>query len=68
MLLCFTARITKKTYLETKCVLSGQNETPRTHEPWPERVPAKLACCLREVKEKQPKYNNKNKHKEVIQI
>ena len=33
-------------YLETKCVLSGQNETPRTHEPCPDRVPAKLACCL----------------------
>jgi len=35
-----------KAYLETKCVLSGQKETPRTQEPWPERVPAKLACCL----------------------
>ncbi len=34
-------------YHETKCVLSGQNATFKTQEPWPDNVPAKFACCLK---------------------
>ena len=53
-------------YLETKCVLSGQKETPRTHEPWPDKVPAKLACCLQRRKavtdtQQHRKHNGNNK-------
>lgn len=35
--------------LETKCWLSGENATLRTHEAWPDRVPATFACCLQQV-------------------
>ncbi len=31
---------------ETKCVLSGLKATFKTQEPCPDKVPAKLACCL----------------------
>ena len=35
------------TYLETKCVLSGENATLNTQEAWPDSVPVKLACNLK---------------------
>jgi len=31
---------------ETKCTLSGQNATFKTHEPWPDNVPIRLPCTL----------------------
>lgn len=34
-------------YQETKCVLSGQKATLRTQDPCPDKVPARLACCLK---------------------
>lgn len=40
-------------YLDAKCELSGENETLNTHDPCPDNVPARFACCLlvKEVKE-----------------
>jgi len=35
--------------LETKCWLSGEKTTLRTHEACPDKVPATFACCLQEV-------------------
>ena len=35
--------------LETKCWLSGEKATFRTHEECPDKVPATFACCLQQV-------------------
>lgn len=35
--------------LETKCWLSGEKATLRTHEACPDKVPATFACCLQQV-------------------
>ena len=37
----------RTTHADTKWVLSGQKSTLRTQEPWPDSVPARLACCLK---------------------
>ena len=41
------AAFISEAYQDTKCVLSGENATFNTHEPCPDRVPAKLACWLK---------------------
>ena len=33
-------------YLDTMCVLSGEKSTLSTHDPCPDRLPARLACWL----------------------
>ena len=45
------------THPDTKCWLSGEKATVRTQELWPDSVPAKLACCLK---------NNDKVHNEGI--